>query len=84
MLILLNPSKLKERAKASGIPLKAICARANVHPASFSRMARADGRGLVATMTRLNLALAEIERERRAAIAALPPIGVAQQDEVAA
>ncbi len=63
MQIVLDIDKLKLRAKQSGIPLKAICAKAGVSVATPARLK--DGRGLVRTLTKLHLALMLLEGERR-------------------
>jgi hypothetical protein len=74
MQILLDIGKLKTRARKAGIPLKDICARAGVNVSSVSKLARVPGSGRVRTLVNLNMALFQLERERSAYLAGLPPV----------
>lgn len=73
MHIVVDIDKLKERARAAGLPLRAIARRAGVAPGMISRMGQAKGGGSVRTLVKLNLALMEMERERARHLAALHP-----------
>jgi len=81
MLILLTMNKLKQRAKASGISLQDVCARAGVHKNTPSKLMKPGRQGRVSTLVRLNVALFEIERERRAHLAGLGPLGETPEQE---
>lgn len=63
MHMIFDIDKLKLRARLAGIPLKALCAKAGVSVATPARLK--DGRGQVRTLTKLSLALAQLEHERR-------------------
>jgi hypothetical protein len=65
MQILLDMRKLKDVAAAQGFAMREICKVAGVNPSTASRMAR--GTGHVRTLTKLNLALAGLIRDRRQA-----------------
>lgn len=63
MQIFLDIGKLKERARMSGIPLKALCGKAGVNSSTPSRIART-GRSHTKTMIDLSRALHVLEREQ--------------------